>query len=147
MPPEKVKVRVNDRVVGVIANHLELRDPPRIVIRRHNEHATKGRYSTESNLITLNLNLNSWNGEGIGKIKRDLVFTILHEFRHAHQLEHWGAEQIARDMQLPYHERNVERDANWWAEEHTLKYLPLFDVKRRVSSRMKAQAAAERALT
>lgn len=47
-----------------------------------------------------------------------ILHTILHELRHAHQWEHWDPEVRRLDLLKPYSARQIEIDANKWADEN-----------------------------
>lgn len=58
-------------------------------------------------------------------IHRALTTSLLHELRHAWQLEQWGVEALNRDAEVPYQHRRSESDARTWSEQATSRYLDL----------------------
>lgn len=79
--------------------------------------------------------------------KYQLIFTLLHEFRHHHQDDHWDLAKVVADKMVPYEIRPSEIDANTWAKQNYATYSDILTFRTTTpNSRFgKLSAAAERA--
>lgn len=101
----------------------------------------------EGNRITMELGLDLFQHSSLRAVTREVVETLLHEYRHAWQHVNWPLGEILEDQERPYRAREMERDAEDFAHRNTTRWMKAGLIRlrpRATRSRLSRLSAAER---
>lgn len=117
MPPSReFTFAMNEEVQRELEAALGLKAPVRVVFRSERQGRLHGTYLPLTRTVTINLGVELFINSRLSAVNNEVIRTLLHEFRHAHQFDTWDAKRIKRDLDRPYHAQEVEADANSFAE-------------------------------
>lgn len=127
---------------------LHLKAPVQVNVSTDSKRGLRGTYTPGRRIITLEIALDLFANSSLIACKREIVQTLLHEFRHAWQEDHWTPERIAKDHHRSYEDREVEKDAREYAAANVAFWLALGDLRpKRVYSKLRRLAEVERGMT
>lgn len=146
MPPSReFTFELNEDVARKLEEHLQLKGQVRVKTLRHRSGRLHGDYNVAARLITLQLGVELFTNSRLAAIQTEVLKTLLHEYRHAHQYDTWDPKRIARDKDRPYQLRDIEVDAERFAEEAVSRWKGLGRVRPKgTASRLRRLSAAER---
>lgn len=126
---------INEERYREVCERLGLLSPPRVRFTpAASDCIVKG--EIDRNAITIYLGNLSQHVERLPRVNRDIAFTLLHELRHAYQYMTWSTAKWNSDQLRPYPNRECERDANQWAEDHLAEFSNVVRVKRHHFTRL-----------
>lgn len=151
MPPSReFKIEFDQDWKDALEAHLCLVAPVRIkqhLLPGHHKVKMKGRlhglWESQTRTITIVTAVDLYQGSSLIHVKKDLLHTLLHEYRHAHQHDTWDPEVLLADAQLPYGMQICEKDAEEWADKNASEWGGLFRIRPVSGSRLGRLAAAE----
>jgi hypothetical protein len=123
----RLKATLNEAVLKEIEEDLKLVAPCSIVFRDRLAGRKMGeaQWHKPGRKIVIEIASGMYEFAKIRDLQMEMLITILHELRHYYQKDHWPNEVIVADMQLPYHQRKVEKDAEEWARTNAQRYRGL----------------------
>jgi hypothetical protein len=125
MPPSReFTFKVNEVAKAELERHLRI-PPVTIKTKATHEEGKRIHGSHSAGRITLFLNASLLSGSRLSFVNRQVIETLLHEFRHEYQVRHWDPAKLAADDELPYRERECEKDAEEWAQLNAARWLKL----------------------
>jgi hypothetical protein len=86
---------------------------------------TKGDYNSITREIRVMVGMTWLQRTALPLVRSSLVYTLLHEFRHAHQYDHWAQFQIDNAHAVHYGMSELEKDANDFAALRRAAYSNL----------------------
>lgn len=148
MPPSRELVyQINEKEQKRLEDSLKLKYPVRVKVTRNPVGKIHGTYNHQARLIVLNLGKSGLAESGLRAVNVEVTLTLLHEYRHAHQHDHWTPEKIARDNKRSYKDSEMEKDAEDYAQANGLRWLSLGKVRvKSVGSSLKRLSQAERSI-
>jgi hypothetical protein len=137
-----LEITWNEDVLAALKKDLELKLP--VTVRVYNRLARRGNklyrgaassdgHEAHYTPGVHQCHVEAGAAEGLSgmEMKKALIFTVLHEFRHFHQHEHWDPLKLKAMELIPYEIRPDEIDANEWAKQNERVYRNLLTIKRK----------------
>lgn len=126
MSKRQLKATLNPEAYDRLAEALELKRP--VSVEFFSEQLIKNGWETHADYFPIRryirvlLRASGLQTSALREVRNRLTFVLLHEFRHAHQEDHWETRALIKDDKLPYGMQKQEKDANEWAAQN----VPLF---------------------
>lgn len=144
MPPSReFKLVFDEDWIAALCAHLHISIPYTIKLDIRGQNKTMGQIDYGKRVIKLYLGINWYAGTRLTFVKNEILVTLLHEFRHAHQQENWSAKELEADASLPYGLKRTEKDAEQWANANRENWRGLFAIKPVSGSKLGRLSAAE----
>lgn len=129
MPPSReFHIEINEAELVSITEELGLKRPVQIHVLNRPSGRLHGEWLAAQRLITLETGLDFFQYDRLLHVKHEIVETLLHELRHAHQDDTWARARLA-DAHIPYALRETEIDATRWAKGNTTKHANLIRIR------------------
>lgn len=122
-----IKLTINPVIQGDLEAELRIKTP--VVVKLDygaallNGRRIHGLYEKKNGqpIVTIHLAVDWYSGTALHIVKRELLVTVLHEFRHAHQFDNWPQDK--------WKEHIIEPDAEKWAQQNTAKWTRLIQIR------------------
>lgn len=143
MPPSRdYKIEFDRDWLDLLEAHLGLSGPVTIKINllKYDHRVTqplRGLWDCVRRVITLHIHNDIFGASPLRYVKRDILETLLHEYRHAYQQDNWSRDAFAD-------ERRCEADAIKWSNEVLDDWPGLFRIRPVSHSNLSRLGAAER---
>lgn len=128
-----LKVLIVPEVQARLESKLDLRAPVSVrftkepLIEGTSEEA--GHYKPLTRKIFIRTSFSWLENTSLPLVRSSIVNWLLHEFRHAHQRDHWPAYKHKHAERMAYNIREEEIDARQWAAENTTHFLDLIQIR------------------
>jgi hypothetical protein len=107
-------------------------------------------YRNAGRVCTIYMSRSMFAGTRLTYVKNDLLVSVLHEFRHAHQFDTWDPKRIEEGgnlllggSMLVHWNPAMEKDAEEWSKQQRDNWRHLFKIKPVVKSSFGKLSAAE----
>lgn len=137
MRPRELTFSLRPEVQRELEQALGLKGECKVTVTPTSIPRAYGTYTPAARWIKLNLRVESFTNSRLLAVTREVVITLLHEYRHAYQYDHWTPKQLAD-------KETLEQDAERWAVQNAARWLRIGHVKpKRVYSPMRGLSKAE----
>lgn len=126
MPPSReFTLSVDDEMKRRLEKELGLKASVSIKVRQVKSGRTLGYYDPPFRRITIELGWTGLTHTRLTLVSDSVLQTLLHEYRHVHQFDTWKEDRLLEDYKRQYHLKEIEKDANEFAQTSAKRYRGL----------------------
>jgi len=130
-----------------LESHLRLKAPVTVRVVSERSGRLHGEYDPNTRTVYLYLGADLFTNSRLLHVKQRIIQTLLHEFRHAHQFDHWPAERMHRDSLRQYGAQEREKDARDFQANSMAEWMSLGVLKvKNPASPLRRLSRAERSI-